>query len=436
MLRGVMELYRANAKLSVPELADALARTAAMLRDEGKTKEALKMSEAAVEVESRESGEDSLETAPRLIDLARTQLAASLASTAVATAERAVRANESNADAWRVLATAYGQLGELNASIRALQKAVGVEAARTGADSEETADLVLQQVDVLTRTGQLVEAQELLGAARTVYEREGKIDKVADVLRRAGMLYLQADDFDRAEEMLRTALTIQRNMNMPAAGIAETIEDLAYVAEVKEDFPAARKLLEDAYFRRSTSRDRSDPALIETLRRIGEVAAKQGEYDVARERLEAAIEIAEAGLPHENPLHASLRLSLARVVKEMGWHRRAEELARSAVKYAMLMTNTIASPQVVLTAANLLASLDAGDVAGLFRDARDAFARLGDSYGEARAAQWLGKYLADRGSFDEAATHLQHARGVYRRLGIQTRVEEVDEQLAALPPAQ
>lgn len=433
MLRGVIATYRDKKKLSVPDLPDLLGRTAASLLEQGKTKEALELAEAAVDAERRESGEGEPETIARELQLAQTYLTSGLHREALGAAERVLELAPTAIEAVRLIADVRSRLGDVDGSLAVYRRAVDMAAERFGAESEEVTSLLLQVVPLYINARRYEEAEDVLARVRAIYEAAGNVKRIPEVLHNSAQVRMAVGDYDAARAMLEKALQVQKEIGANATEVTETIEQLALVAERRDDLPEARRLLEDAYFRRSTSRDRSDPALIHTLGQIGRIAAKMGQNDVARERLHAALSIAESSLPPQHVLHSSLRRNLSAVFIAERDFGAADEVAREALKYARAAGNVAEQIGTLYLLAHL-ADEQGGDAEPLLEEGLALTRQIADVPREAIFAHALGRHFAQQGQVANARERMMEARELYARLGISERLERVEADLAALDP--
>jgi tetratricopeptide (TPR) repeat protein len=399
ILRGILETYRAYEQVEVAKLADELGLVGAALLEEGKTKEALEMLEAAAAVQVRESGEGAPETAKRFLALAKGFAVTAEWDDAYLAARKTLEilemrdATADTVEALQLVAMVLARRGDTDASADLYHQAVEVAMDVFGEISEEVADAFLQWARQNALARAYSSAYDALRRARVIYERLGARLKLISVVREEARLRaFGGDDLKGADEMLQEVVKWQRELLGPRAPeLTETLDELAGIAVEKKEFARARKLLEEVYFRLSTTRDRSEPMVIDTLRRIGYIAMLEGDFDVAYDRLESAMSIADSALDVMHPLASTTRLNLAELLVEKGNFREAEALARQAL--------------------------------ALTTSAQGTHSRV-------IALTLLAKTLRHQGMTEEARSRLEEARALLSRNDPQATV--IDAELAAL----
>ncbi|HKO57557.1 MAG TPA: tetratricopeptide repeat protein [Thermoanaerobaculia bacterium] len=433
-LHSTLEIYYRNSKTESPELRDLLAKTASALRAEGKISEALELTTAALAAERREGGANEASLLIALADLLKTlgrlEEARSVAGQAYTLASE-LGQQRSCAAALEVLADIEQTLGQHD---RAAGTFAAALEARSGAGEGDldSAMLQLRLAQANAQAGRVPEARQALESMYGLLRNADRGDiRSAELLRSAAGVAEAVNQLEVARELLAEAMRIQSALlGHRAPELADTIEQLGNVLLKANDPETAMKHFQDVYFRRSSNLDRSDPAVIGILRKIGLVAWRLGDLSTARDRYEDALENAQT-LPRTHTFHITLRRQLAEVCIEMKEFDRALAL----VSEALAIAREIESPEVLsLRALRAGINADRGDFSLAkieFNEAIDQAQRSGLSMPEAHVRVQFARRLLASGDVAAAKEQYVAARGIYAAAGREGAAAAIEREMLA-----
>jgi len=435
LLRSVLEVYRGNPKVKASELPELLDSTATVLKANGKLKEAFEMLEAAVQVEEREGG---TAVSVRLIELADSSSELGMLDRASEHARRAfalaIHENQlrTAVDALVVIADVERAQGRGKEAVDALQKALEIQASLNDVDSR-TATLLLKLAETYARSGQNELAKVSFALA---LKRLGDFDQSdvhsAQLLRSAAGVAEALNDLEGAEQLVTRALDVQRRvLGTRAPETADTFEQLGNVLLKRGQTGEALRLFQEVYYRRSSALDKSDPAVIGILRKIGLVSTRLGDLPTARERYEDALASA-ATLATTHSLHLILRRELAEILVKLGEVDHAEEMASEAIVIARQMAALSDLAHLVALRADIRAKRDPDSAMADYHEAIEIRQQIGDRGGEAHLRLLLARLLAATKRREEARAQLLAAQAINRSLERHATVTEIERELTKL----
>lgn len=226
------------------------------------------------------------------------------------------------ARAWSNLGNAYRCAGQVKAAVAAFETAAELLDEGTGDPMEEAA-LLSYQASLLTDTGNLVDALELLDRISAIYEEIGEDALLARTLVQKSAPLTLADpeqgvQIARAAERLLDPAAEPRLFLIARHNQIRCLVDLGHVEQAQMLLEASRSLY------RKAGDQWTDLAVAWTEARI---AAGSGDLEEAEAGFEVLLtEVLDAGRQLEGAL---LALDLAACRIAMGKTREAEEIARS-----------------------------------------------------------------------------------------------------------
>ncbi len=169
-------------------------------------------------------------------------------------------------------------------------------------------------------------------AARIVSELQEQPEMQTTLLGTMGRVYHRRGFHDRAEEILRQALTIERRARGGSVGVAQAADNLAELLLDRAELDEAESLLTEAVELRRRRLGEAHPKVAESLLGLAEVLVQKGEFETARERCEEAVELRRRLLPGDHPLLAESLNDLALVLHELAEYEAAEPLLEEALE--------------------------------------------------------------------------------------------------------
>jgi adenylate cyclase len=136
------------------------------------------------------------------------------------------------------------------------------------------------------KQGLYAEAADWLERARLIFEEDGNMVGLGQVLHYGGTQAAQQGKFDESRLLYQRSLKIRRELN-DQVNISSLLSNLGIISRLKGDRQSARALQEEALAIRRQLGDKS--AIAVSLNNLGNLALDQGDYNEAQERLEEAV---------------------------------------------------------------------------------------------------------------------------------------------------
>ncbi|MEE9382574.1 MAG: serine/threonine-protein kinase [Nannocystaceae bacterium] len=278
----------------------------------------------------------------------------------------------------------------------------------TGNQASTGAGREMRVVDLLDR------------GAREAARLGGDVEVQSTMLSTIGSLYQKLGDFDRAEELLGTALEQRRRVHgEPSLEVSETLGALARVHLDREDFDAAEKTA-GAAVRMLRAMEDTEPATVATaVELLANIALERGDYRGALEHLVQAEQLALTAPRSDEALVTIIR---SRAIGE--YYLAQLDEAEADLKRATELTIRLRGPDHPNVADDLLTlgeidreREDFAAADGHYRRARDILEAWygAESYVTARAMAKIGRNLGSMGRPAEARTVLKAAIEVHKR---------------------
>ncbi len=138
------------------------------------------------------------------------------------------------------------------------------------------------------KQGLYSEAADWLERARQIFQEDGNMVGLGQVLHYGGTQAAQQGKFAEARPLYLRSLEIRRQLN-DRVNISSLLSNLGIISRLQADLQSARSLQEEALEIRRQLGDKS--AIAVSLNNLGNLALDQGNYDEAQERLEEAVEL-------------------------------------------------------------------------------------------------------------------------------------------------
>jgi serine/threonine protein kinase/Tfp pilus assembly protein PilF len=181
--------------------------------------------------------------------------------------------------------------------------------------------------------GNLVTAREILdtGARKIAFDLRGQPEVQGALTDTMGVVYQSLGLFDRAEELLRTALALRRRTSGDlGAETASTLYHLAELLRLRGRFAEAGILHRRALAIRQQRFRSNHPDIAESLNGLGLLALGESRYDDAERCFRGAFAIWEKA---RNPLAMTALSHLALLYREQGEYDRALPLFEQALAW-------------------------------------------------------------------------------------------------------
>ena len=187
----------------------------------------------------------------------------------------------------------------------------------------------LRYAEIAGSAGFSEAADRAFGEACEILLRASDPSAQAAVLRRWGEQLTARQETDRARELFKEALALERQREGAGLSVAYTLGHLAYLSDVEEDLPAS----EQAWLERLAILEKLAPESMEvarTLDFLGYLALWRGDTAAAQERLSRA-EAIQRPVAADTPYYAGTLNKLALLAQELGDLERTETLQRQVL---------------------------------------------------------------------------------------------------------
>lgn len=284
--------------------------------------------------------------------------------------------------------------------------------------------------------GESVTAREIVdhGAERIRRELADEPELQATLLEALGRVYTQLGLYDRARPLLEESLALQRGAAVAedadpllrerlgdrSETLARTLKTLGDVLQREGDYEAAEAIYREALEVRRARYGARHPKVAESLNDLGDVLQDRGDYAAAERLYRRALKQRRELLGERHQDVAESLNNLALLFHERRELDRAEPLYRQALELRReLLGND--HPDVAVSLANLAALLHGRGVTEeaeeLFREAVALNERLhgADSAETAPALQNLALLLKDQGEWNEAERLLRRVLEIEAR---------------------
>lgn len=278
--------------------------------------------------------------------------------------------------------------------------------------------------------GETVTAREILdhGAERIQAELDDQPEVQARLLEAMGRVYAQLGLYDRARPLLDEALRRHREIAAEPAGaavgdplaLASTLRTLGDVQQKMGEYEAAEGVYREAWDIRRRELGERHAQVAESFNDLGDVLHDQGSYEAAEPLYERALALRRELFGEHHPDVAESLNNLALLYHERREPDRAEPLYRQALEMRRDLLRSD-HPDLATSLANLASlvyeSGRSDEAEPLFREAVAMNRRLhGDDGPEGvPALQNLALLLKDRGDLTEAEAILHRVLEIERR---------------------
>jgi len=266
--------------------------------------------------------------------------------------------------------------------------------------------------------------------AREILDRgaEGIADELKDdpevqgtLMDTMGIVYRNLGLYDRATELLESALTVRRNaLGEEHVAVAQSLHHLGWMYRLNGDYSAAEPLVSKALEIRRRILGGEHPDVAESLLVLAGVRRYQGDYAGAEPLIREALAIQRALRGYEHREVAISLEMLSELLEEKGSYQEAEDMARQAVAMRRKLLGDdhphVASSMQALAAA-LRGKGDYARAEALLTDALEIYRESmgSDHQHVAGVLCLLGAVRRDRGDYEAAAPPLNEAVQICRR---------------------
>ncbi len=312
---------------------------------------------------------------------------------------------------------------------------------RTGriADAERALQRILalsaDDLDATNRLGHIHRLRGDLPAAQSQYERVLKLAPGdqgwrAVALGNLGLIARTRGDLDGAESLLRKGLAIERKLGR-LEGQASALGNLGLIARTRGDLDGAESLLREALaIERKLGRLEGQAS---ELGNLGLIARTRGDLDGAEtlHREALAIEHKLGRLEGQ----ASELGNLGLIARTRGDLDGAESLHLEALEIDRKLGRLEGQAITLVNLSDVKRELGAlSESQKLAENALAIFQQIGHREGAAEALLSLGKNDEKRSHIDSARQYWTQSRNLFRTVGMQPEVEQVQARLDGLPP--
>lgn len=310
LYRAVLEMGDGDPTARGPAVALALNNLAQIRAERGNWDEAISLLERALVICRSLHGDNSPITATGWGNLGSLYIMQGRFSEAASVLERALQVFSPGSDQterWRLaalgnLAKAYAQMGQYSRAMPLFEEALALGARQGGADPTY-ADVLVGMSTLLRGLNKLDESEPLLRKAVSIYERTGRMNKLAGagVLSGYGFLRRRQLRHEEAEMYFRRTLEVARKSvgpEHPAAAVAEM--NLAGTCLKTGKRAESDELMRHSYGIIHRSYGVSKP-LARWLLTRAELDADLHRYKDASARYQEAIEVLERAVGAEHP---------------------------------------------------------------------------------------------------------------------------------------
>jgi serine/threonine-protein kinase len=272
--------------------------------------------------------------------------------------------------------------------------------------------------------GETITARELLdqGAARVQGELKGQPEVQAALAATIGKAYANLGLNDRSLPLIERSLTLRRRIyGAEHPDVAESLDALGILAQVRGDLDRAEALHRQALAMREKLLGPDDPAVADTLNSLGTDLCAKAQYAAAEPLFRRALALNRRRFGNAHPEVATNLGNLGLLEKQLGHHAAAEALYREALAI-MRQVYGPAHPSIALQLNNLATlQMERGDFAAAEASYREALAVAHRLYGEehpdiALQLHNLGSLAAYRGDSAGAEALLRRSLEMRRKL--------------------
>ena len=280
-------------------------------------------------------------------------------------------------------------------------------------------NILLQQERLCETMGLRGRQQEIIDALLARMECDSDQAKCAEVYLRQGDLYTLLREFDAAEDALRRALVISRDLSdaIMERNVLRSLGLLRWHEGQNED------ALD--YIKAALSIDREwtdDEAMLGDLANLGNVLKGMGAYEQAQTYLEEALALSEH--PSTDDLGGELLVKRAHILHNLGTVHRALDNIDRAIDYFQQAVEQGAQHRLPIQQSYHLTSLahvylQQGMVdksLRLYNQAVDLGRRTKNAVGLSQSLRIFGTVLHGLGRHDKALSYLQEAAGLFAQL--------------------
>jgi tetratricopeptide (TPR) repeat protein len=276
---------------------------------------------------------------------------------------------------------------------------------------DETTELALLETlgETAATLGRYETAREHLDAAREMATDVTTRQRLAVTV---GETYNEQGEFEAASEVAEAALALDEDAENPAVAglLGVEVTALAETGERDAAREAARRALECARVADAPAQE------VVALRRLGNVAFRQGAFEEAAEHLEESLALARK--LDRRTEEADALNSLGAVSFRRGDFAAAESYFEECLAIYRELGDRHGQAQCLDnlgTGAELRGELDEAEV--YLEESLDIYREIGDRHGEASSFDSLGLVARERGDLDAAAAYFEKSLAIYRDVG-------------------
>jgi serine/threonine-protein kinase len=321
-----------------PEVQASLLDTAGRVYGNlGLYKTAIPILEKALEIRKQTSGEENLEVASAMNNLAEALFNAGKYDDAEPLARKGLAMRRKflgndHSDVANSLSNLGGGLhvtGKYDEAESVFREALAIRQKNFGEEHEQVAISLTQLALVLSVLEKNDEAEALnrraLAIRRKLYGNDHP--EVASSLNNLGRRLIDKGEFDEAEVMLREAVELDRKiLGKDHPDLAISMSSLAYALKGKKDYVAAEKLFRDALALRLKALGDEHPAVGGNMAALAALLVDKGDYDAAEPLIHESQAIFQKKLPPEHIYHAVTFWTLGKMQIGRGNYNEAEQL--------------------------------------------------------------------------------------------------------------
>jgi len=403
----------------------ALEREIDQLREDGNVRDGLRVARERCRLAEKHFGENALETAGAVNDLAEMnkmageyRVAEPLFQRALALRERILGAQHPDtALSLSDLAELYKAMGDYAKAEPLYQRALLIREQSSPPDELETATSLNDLAGFYEAQGSCAKAKPLAERALAIRENVAGSESraAAESLSNLARIHLGLGEVPKARELAQRALQIRENLLGPNhSETAESLHDLGEIryaagnalAEAKELFERALRIRENALGpehpeTNDTLNDlgmiylglddygRAEPALqrvfhnnekklgpnhpltLTAMENLAAMYLTHGEYEKAEPLSEHALSAAEKFLTVENPIHITITTTLGQIYLHRGKHAKAKRLFERVLS----LSEKVSGPDHPATAGSLNDLADVDLAMGEFAEAEPLYQR-------------------------------------------------------------
>jgi len=295
----VVELRQANEQDKALSEALRLYNEAIGLSDQGKYAEAITSAERALAIREKFLGENHIEVADTL--------------------------NE--------LATMHYRRGDYAQAERLFQRALAISEKVLGEDHPEVARPLNNLAFIYQTRGDSKRAAPLLRRSLAIREKAlgPQHPDVAITLNNLAGLYHAQGDYVRAESLYQRALSIrEKALHAQHPDVAKSLNNLAFLYQTKGDYARAEPLYQRVLAINEKALGENHPDAIISINNLASVYQAQARYELAKELYQKALAIREKTLGPDHPDVGVSLNNLAHLYQAQGDLARAEPLYQRA----------------------------------------------------------------------------------------------------------